>query len=85
MTERCETDTDYRPIACDLHSRYELAVMHHQRLRLTWCERNVIHNETVLPTDLRTAHHEEFLVCRRAGGEMLEIRLDLIRKMEEAA
>ncbi len=77
-------ETDYHPINCDQHSRYELAIMHHERLRVTWREQNVFHNEIVLPTDLRTANHEEFLICRRPDGETLELRLDRICKAEAA-
>lgn len=83
MTEaREQTATDYAPIACDLHSEYELAILHRRRLRLVWTDANVIHDEAVLPLDIHTMHHQEFLVCRAGDGAMHEIRLDRIRRME---
>ncbi len=82
MTE--PSTTDYVPIACSLHSEYELAVLHRQPLHLVWSESNVIHDETVLPLDLKTEQHEEFLVCRSKDDSIREIRLDHIRRMETA-
>lgn len=73
--------TDYVPIACSLHSEYELAILHRQPLHLVWSENNVIHDEVVLPLDLKTERHEEFLVCHSKDGSMREIRLDHIRRM----
>jgi len=82
------TDSDkhvpYAPIDCDNYSEYELAIMHKQRLRLRWAEGNVVYEQIVLPLDLRTAQHEEFLVCRDDQGETRTIRLDHIQKMEAA-
>ncbi len=82
MTE--PSTTDYVPIACSLHSEYELAILHRQPLHLIWTENNVIHDEVVLPLDLKTEHHEEFLLCRSKDGSMREIRLDHIRRMGTA-
>jgi hypothetical protein len=44
----------------------------------------VHYDQVVLPLDLKTAHHEEFLVCRTSLGETLTIRLDHIQRMEPA-
>lgn len=74
----------YAPIGCDSYSEYELAIMHRQRLRLRWQEENVVYRQTVLPVDLRTVQHEEFLICRDDNGETHRIRLDRIQKMENA-
>ncbi|MGW8310259.1 MAG: hypothetical protein ACWGNB_04275 [Thiogranum sp.] len=35
-----------------------------------------------MPIDLRTRSHEEFLVVKRAAGEVFELRLDYIDKIE---
>ena len=68
--------TDYTPVDCALHSEYQLAIMRRQTLRLT---RHDIEDElrptTVLPEDLRTRYHEEFLVIRREGRKGEEIWL----------
>ena len=79
-----ESPTDYRPIACDLHSEYELAIVQRRKLRLTWIEDNVTYNQAVLPTDLQTINHEEFLACRLESGEQHRIRLDHIRSWTPA-
>lgn len=83
MTDGAGT-TDYRPIPCALYSEYEVAILHRERLHLTWCADNVVYNQRVLPLDLRTRNREEFLICRTENGEPLEIRLDNIRRMERA-
>lgn len=82
MTE--PSTTDYVPIACSLHSEYELAILHRRPLHLVWGENNVIHDEVVLPLDLTTEHHEEFLVCRGKDGSIHRIRLDRVRRMRSA-
>jgi Rho-binding antiterminator len=72
----------YVPIACDRYSEYELAIMHRQKLRLRWHDDNVVYEQNVLPLDLKTDHHEEFLICRDDGGTLHTLRLDRIQKME---
>ena len=47
--------TDYVPIDCGLHSRYELAIMRRQRLVLSWAdESRSVDCCTVTPLDLFT-------------------------------
>ncbi len=72
----------YAPIACARYSEYEVAILHRQKLHLRWREDNVFHDQVVLPLDLKTQNHEEFLICRAASGETLTIRLDRIQRME---
>ncbi len=75
---------DYQPISCAQHSAYELAIMHGQKLRLSWQDesgRNF--DEVVLPVDLQTRQGREYLLIRR-GDETLSIRLDHIYHSEEA-
>jgi len=75
--------TDYVPIDCAVHSGYELAIMHRQRLRLTWRGDNgVTHVMTVIPTDLRTTNHEEFMDATDVQGNRHSIRLDHIKHHE---
>lgn len=74
--------TDYTPIDCDLYSRFELAIMRRQTVRLSWREGGQAHVETLRPIDLATRRHEEFLIAQSADGRCLEIRLDHILKME---
>lgn len=84
MTEPNDAAVGYVPISCDLHSEYELAILRRQRLRLVWANGNVLHDEVMLPLDLKTAHHEEYLICRTKDDTMHEIRLDQIRRMDTA-
>ena len=71
--------TDYRPIACELHDRYEIAVMHRTRLTLCWRGPDgLTHLENLLPKDLETSKGEEFLVAINRAGERLRLRLDTI-------
>jgi transcriptional antiterminator Rof (Rho-off) len=71
--------TDYQPIACALHDRYEIAVMHRTRLTLCWQGPDgLTHLENLLPEDLETSNGEEFLVASNRAGERLRLRLDRI-------
>ena len=71
--------TDYVPVDCGLYSEYELAIMHRDRLRLSWHDfAGNAHIGVVLPTDLRTRNGAEYMVVTEQDGSMLEIRLDRI-------
>ncbi len=72
----------YAPIACARYSEYEVAILHRQKLHLRWREDNVFHDQVVLPLDLKTQNHEEFLICRAASGETQTNRLDPNQRME---
>ncbi len=73
--------TDYIPIPCSQYDRYEVAIMHRRRLRLTWHADNVVYRRIVEPIDLQTRDGEEFLICGKSG-QTLSIRLDQIRKVD---
>lgn len=83
MTEPLNQDS-YSPIACARYSEYELAIMHRQKLHLRWRDANVHYDQVVLPLDLKTINHEEFLIFRGSQDETLSIRLDRIQRMELA-
>jgi Rho-binding antiterminator len=72
--------SDYIPIDCELYSRYELAIIRRQPLRVAWRSppRGMLHLETLLPLDLRTRDHAEYLVAGTARNTTLELRLDRI-------
>jgi Rho-binding antiterminator len=71
--------TDYTPIDCGSYSEYELAIMHGNRLRLSWRDAEGFPRIGVLvPVDLRTRQGEEFLVATDHFGDEREIRLDRI-------
>lgn len=69
----------YKPIACGLHSEYELAIMRRVKLRLSWLDaQGQQHIGNMLPLDLYTRHHVEYLVAQAIDGRQHEIRLDRI-------
>jgi transcriptional antiterminator Rof (Rho-off) len=82
MTNTPESDQAYRPISCARYSEYELFILQRKKLRLTWCEQNILHTQIVQPLDLRTSRGEEYFVCRATSGETLSVRLDRVRTVE---
>ena len=71
--------TDYLPIDCDTHSRYEEAIVLRCHLRLTWRdESGAVEHADVQPVDLEAKKGEEFLVVIDAAGDTLRLRLDRI-------
>ena len=82
------TCTDYKPVACSLHDRYEIAIMHKQVMHIGWREESgKMHEADVLPLDIRVAGGEEFLVVRpvdaKQAVDVFEIRLDRITTSEK--
>lgn len=76
--------TDYIPIPCTEYSRYELAVLHRQTLRLVWTDNDILHCEMVTAVDLLTWDSEEFLICLNFADEKTQIRLDKIKRIQLA-
>ena len=71
--------TDYKPIDCNLYSGYELAIMHRNRLQVSWRDaQGTCRIEVLVPVDLRARQGEEFLVASDSLGAKREIRLDRI-------
>jgi Rho-binding antiterminator len=71
--------TDYIPIDCGLYNEYELAIMHNERLRLSWRDPDGNTRIGIItPIDLRTRSGAEFLVVTEGDGETFTIRLDRI-------
>jgi len=69
----------YKPIACSLHSEYELAIMQRLQLRLSWIDAHgQEHIGNLLPLDLYTRDRAEYLAARNSDGHQHEIRLDRI-------
>jgi Rho-binding antiterminator len=73
------SDDDYTPIDCGLYSRYEVAIMHQEKIKLSWRDDNdLTHLEVVTPIDLKIHDGAEYLITQNAEGERIEIRLDRI-------
>lgn len=71
--------TDYRPIPCQMYAELEIAIMHQVQLRLAWHTTDgQTRLDQILPVDLLTRAHEEFLLAEDSAGAPLEIRLDYI-------
>lgn len=82
-TDTGSSHDPYVPIDCELYSRYELAILHRRTLRLVWRgEGGSTHLETVLPCDLQTRAHQEFLLAETLDGEPRCLRLDHIRHVD---
>ncbi len=72
-------DDKYTPIDCGVYSEYELAIMHHRRLRLHWQdESGNDHVECVMPLDLVTRNKSEYLIAKSHDGGTITLRLDRI-------
>jgi transcriptional antiterminator Rof (Rho-off) len=73
----------YQPIPCALYSEYELVIIRHQALRVSWQDgRGVTRVETLKPCNLRTRAHQEFMIAHTLGGARLVLRLDRIQRAE---
>lgn len=76
------SDSPYQPISCDLHSQYELAIMHKSKLSLTWLKDGDLVRETnITPVDVQTKNKAEFLIAKKSGQENIVLRLDHIVEM----
>jgi Rho-binding antiterminator len=70
----------YIPIPCDIYSRYELAILHRQALRVAWRgARGIDRIEHLKPLDLRTRSGGEYMIARNLLGEWRVMRLDRIK------
>ena len=78
-----ESENDqYQPISCELHSQYELAIMHKNKLELSWIENDVlVEQSNIQPLDVLTRDKAEYLVAINEDNEKLFLRLDQITKM----
>lgn len=72
---------DYHPIPCQMYAELEVAILHQIRMRMAWrTSDGEPRVERLLPVDLRTRNHEEFLLAEDSHGDPLEIRLDRIAR-----
>lgn len=72
----------YQPVSCELHSQYELAIMHKSKLELSWLSAGKLVNEiNILPLDVQTKDKAEYLLAVNQENKNLCIRLDHITKM----
>lgn len=76
--------SDYKQMSCMSYERFELAIMHGEKLHMTWDEANVVYDQVVTPLDLCARAGEEFLRFRAADGHAAEVRLDRIRRATPA-
>jgi transcriptional antiterminator Rof (Rho-off) len=76
-------DNQYKPVSCASHSEYELAIMQKRTLRLHWQDaRGNTNIEEVLPINLLTRNHSEYLLLINKRGERKQIRLDKITEAQ---
>jgi Rho-binding antiterminator len=73
----------YIPIPCDIYSRYELAIIRRQALRVAWRgPRGIDRVEHLKPMDLRTRSGGEYMIACDRLGQRRVMRLDRIRSVE---
>ena len=73
----------YDPVSCDIYSRYELAILRGQRLRVAWrAARGTDRVEHLQPIILRTRTGGEYMIARNLMGQRRVMRLDRIRRVE---
>lgn len=74
----------YIPVSCDMHSQFELLIMHNSSIKLDWQDENgQSFSQPVNPKDLQTKSGEEFLIVVKDNNEQLKIRLDRIQSFKE--
>ena len=72
----------YHPVSCALHSEYELAIIRQVQLELVYLDdQQSQHTVTVLPLDLETRQHAEYLLAKTREDLNMRIRLDHILEM----
>ena len=69
----------YRPVSCEIHSRYELLIMQHSRISLGYLDADGNRRQVNgIPLDLYTRKGEEFIILQTDTESTLPIRLDRI-------
>ena len=72
------TMSDYKPVSCEAHSLYEIAVMQRTPALVCWQENSEIREARLIPLDVETKNREEFLIAEDSDQQKLRIRLDRI-------
>ena len=77
-------DIPYQPISCELHSQYELAIIHKNTLCLTWSkDGEVVTEKNIIAVDVQTKNKAEYLVVKTyEQNTPYSIRLDYIIEMQ---
>ncbi len=70
----------YEPVSCEVHSNYELWIMHHATINLTWLdEQGAQQSSAVIMNDVRAHDGAEYLLFTLDGqSDAREVRLDRI-------
>lgn len=70
----------YVPISCELYSTFELTILRGQALKVRWQgARHQDRVETLIPVDLKTRNHAEYMIARGLDGKRRVLRLDRIQ------
>ncbi|MDA8389404.1 MAG: hypothetical protein M0Z76_01480 [Gammaproteobacteria bacterium] len=72
-----DTTKRYTPVACDLHDRYECAILLRQTLNARWQDGGDWHEGVIHPVAVETVAGEEFLTFA-VQGLTHRVRLDRI-------
>ena len=72
----------YQPVSCELHSQFELAIMHKNKLQIIYkAENNSTITDIITPLDVQTKNKAEYLIALSPANKNLTIRLDVILEM----
>jgi transcriptional antiterminator Rof (Rho-off) len=76
--------TDYRPIDCAVHDRFEAAITRRQKLGVELLIDDSWKNAQIIPLDIISRNGEEFLEFQFSkGAERRQVRLDRVRLIEQ--
>lgn len=75
---------EYMPVSCELHSSFELWIMHQMPLNMIWCDMDgIAHAGLVHAIDVRAELGEEFLYFKQVNSDETQcVRLDRIKNVE---
>jgi len=77
--QKINPELPYQPVSCDLHSQYELAIIHKSKLQLVYkTENNSTIADVVTPIDVQIKNKAEYLIALSSANKNLYIRLDYI-------
>lgn len=81
MLRMNNTDT-YQPVSCELHSQYELAIMHKSKLQLSYLSDDKLPIKCIVnPVDVQTKDKAEYLIAITSENKNIRLRLDHIIEM----
>ena len=74
----------YQPVSCGIHSEYELAIMHNQRLCIKWQDSiKERHTLFAMPNDIFTRDHAEYLLVTDEAGTQKAATINEVKTIRD--